>query len=48
MAKRPAMDWEKTKADKRADKSGAKKAGKSMKAYEGSKADMKADKRKGK
>jgi hypothetical protein len=43
---------ENSAADRRQDKAGAKKAGKSLKAYEGSAADRKADaarmKRKGK
>jgi hypothetical protein len=36
--------WEKSPADKKMDKAGAKKAGVSMKKFEGSKADNKADK----
>ena len=35
--------WEGSKADRAADKKGAKKAGKSMKAWEGSAADRKMD-----
>mgnify|MGYP007044002196 CR=1 FL=1 len=37
--------WEGSKADKAADKKGAKKAGVSMKQWEGSKADEKMDKK---
>jgi hypothetical protein len=44
MAKMTMAKWEKTAADKKMDRAGAKKAGVSMKKWENSKADMKADK----
>ena len=37
--------WEGSKADKKADKAGAKKAGVSLKKWEGSKADEAADRK---
>lgn len=37
--------WENSKADKAADKAGAKKAGVSLKKWEGSKADEKLDRK---
>jgi hypothetical protein len=43
MAKMTMKAWEKTAADKKMDKAGAKKAGMSMKKWENSKADKKAD-----
>lgn len=42
--KMTAQKYEMSKADRMADKAGAKKAGMSVKKWEGSKADMKADK----
>lgn len=50
MAKKPAKKmtmkaFERSAMDKKADKAGAKKAGVSMKKWEGSKADMAADKK---
>lgn len=47
MAKKPSMKaYERSAADKKADKAGAKKAGVSLKKWEGSKADMVADRKK--
>lgn len=43
MARMTCADYEKTSADKKADKAGAKKRGQSVKKYEGSKADLRAD-----